>query len=103
MQKGFEKIAWLKSTLLIEHTGPAASVRDNSLRLHRAFKALLSNGFSQSVTVRHKFFLNIVVPVSNSILSDVVSSLTVYSFKDVLNRHNKRFGCYNLNKVDFHL
>ena len=34
VQKVFEKIALLKSPLLIKHTGPAAGVRGNSLRLH---------------------------------------------------------------------
>ena len=35
VQKSFEKIALVKSPLLIEHTGPAAGTRGNALRFQR--------------------------------------------------------------------
>ena len=83
VQKSFEKIALVKSPLLIEHTGPASDVRGIALILHReSFKARLSNDFSQSVSVRHNFFLNKMVPVWNSLTGNFVSSLTVNSFKN---------------------
>ena len=104
VQKGFEKIAWIKSPPSIEHKGATAGVRGNALRLHKeSLKARLSNDFSQSVTARHNFFLNRVVPLWNSLPDDVVSYLTVNSFKNALDRHFKRFGCYILNMVGFHL
>ena len=90
VQKGLEITEWVKPPLLTKNDGmlgPASSVRGNSLRLRReSFKSRLRNDFSQSVTVRHNFFLNRVVPTWNSLPDDVVTSSSLNSFKNALDR-----------------
>ena len=107
VQKGLEKIEWVKPPLLTKNDGllgPASSVRGNSLRLRReSFKSRLRNDFSQSVTVRHNFFLNRVVPTWNSLPDDVVTSSSLNSFKSALDRYYQEYGCHSSKRVGFQI
>ena len=94
VQKGLKKIKWVKPPLL---------TKDNYLtRLRReSFKSRLGNDFSQSVSVRHNFFSNRVVPSWNSLPDDVVTSSTLKTFKSALDMYYKEFGCYSPKWVGF--
>ena len=105
VQKGLEKIDWVKPPLLTKNhylTGPAFGVRGNSLRLRReSFKSRLRNDFSQSVSMRKNFFSNRVVPTWNSLPDDVVTSSTINKFKSALDRYYKEFDCYSPKRDGF--
>ena len=107
VQKGLEKIEWVKPPLLTKNDGllgPASGVRGNSLRLRReSFKSRLRNDFSQFVTVRHNFYLNRVVPTCNSLPDDVVTSSSLNSFKTALDRYYKEYGCFCPKGVGFQI
>ena len=64
---GREDIDWVYPPNRIsnlELEGPASGVRRNCLRLHREhFKSKYAKSFAHSVTVRHKLFLNRIVPI----------------------------------------
>ena len=104
-QKGLEKIEWVKPPLLTKNndlTGAAYGVRGNSLRLRReSFKSRLRNDFSQSVSMRHNFFSNSVLPTWNSLSDDVVTSSTLNTFKSDLDRYYQEFSCYSPKNVGF--
>ena len=66
----------------IDLVDPAQGVRDNRLRLRReAFKSRLRNKFAKSVTLRHNFFTNRVVPRWNKLPETAVSTSSLVSFK----------------------
>ena len=96
VQKSLEKIECVKPPLLTKNDGllgPASDVKGNSLRLRReSFKSRLRNDFFQSVTVRHIFFLNRVVPTWKILPDDVATSSTLNSFKIFLDKYYKEFG-----------
>ena len=74
---------------------PAQEVRGNWLRLRRkAFKSRVGNTFVKSVTQRHNFFTNRIVPRWNKLPETVVSASSLVVFKSALDGHHKRFGCY---------
>ena len=83
--------------------GPTFAVRGNSLRRRECFKSILRNDFYQSVTVRHNFFLNRVVPTWKSIPGDVVTSSSLNSFKSALDRYYKEYGCFSPKRVGFRI
>ena len=76
LQKGLEKIDWVKPPFLIKNKalgGPASRVSGNTLRLCReSFKSRQSNNFSQFVTVRHNFLLNRLLIGTTANLTDTV-------------------------------
>ena len=102
-----KKIEWVKPPLLTKNDGmlgPASGVRGNSLRLRRdSFKSRLRNDFYQSVTVRHNFFMNRVVPTLNSLPYDVVTSSSLNSCKSALDRYYKEYGCFSPKRVGFQI
>ena len=67
--RGLDEIEWSKSPLLgtgINLTGPAQGMRCNQLRLCReTFKS--RNNCARSVTQRHNFFTNILIPRWNKL------------------------------------
>ena len=85
-----EPIEWvndplLKSSILSE--GPSGAVRGNSMRLVReSFPSKKKNDFASSVSIRHDFFLNRVVPDWIKLPESVIKSKTVAGFKAALDR-----------------
>ena len=89
-----EPINWIdgpKLSVSLMCEGPASAVRGNSLRLIReTFKTAINNRHTSAVNLRHRFFVNRVVPHWNNLPESVVRSSSVSSFKEALDNHMKR-------------
>ena len=72
VMSGKESIDWVKPINLrknVDISGPAASVRGNSLSLHReSFSSRVRNNFCSWATTRGNFFMNRVVQTYNLLL-----------------------------------
>ena len=94
-----ESINWVKPLNLrknVDITGPASSVRGNSLSMRiESFSSRVRNSFCSLTTIRHNVFVNREVQIWNSLPNNIVTSRTQNSFKSSIDEHFKRFGCYS--------
>ena len=94
-----ESIDWVKPLNLrknVDISGPASSVRGNSLSMRReSFSSRVRNSFCSWATIRDNFFVNRVVQTWNSLPNNIVTSPSLNSFKSSIDEHFKRFGWYS--------
>ena len=86
-----KSIDWVKPINLIKNvdiSGPATSLRGNSLSMHReSFSSRVRNSFCSWATIRDNFFLNRVVQTWNSFPNTNVTSPSLNSFKSSIDEH----------------
>ena len=96
---GSDRIDWCKPLNLrknVDTTGPASSLRGNSLSMRReSFSSRVRNSFCSWATIRDNIFVNRVVQTWNSLPNNIVTSPSLNSFKSSIDEHFKRFGCYS--------
>ena len=86
-----ESIDWVLEKN-VDITGPAASVRWNSLSMRReSFSSRVWNSFCSWATIRDNFFVNRVVQPWNSFPDNIVTFPFLNSFKSSIDEHFKRF------------
>ena len=86
-----EPIVWCSPPKPTFCNGPASGIRENTPRLTReSFKSDRNNKFSYAVSLRHRFFVNRVVPHWNGLPSSVSDSRSVSAFKAAYDNYKKR-------------
>ena len=85
--RGLDKIEWTESPLLrkdIYLASPDPGVRGNRLRLRmETLKSKIRNNFARSVTQRHNFFTNRVIPGWNKLPKTVFSAPSLVALKSL--------------------
>ena len=83
-----ESINWVQPLNLrrnVKISGPAASVRGNSLKIRRAsLRSRIRNSFCSWATIIYNFFVNRVVQTWNTLLNYIDTSPSFKSFKPVI-------------------
>ena len=99
MTSSRESINWIKPLNLrknVDISGPAASVRGNSVNLRReSLSSKIRNSFCSWAKVRDNFFVNRVVQTWNSFPNTIVTSRSLNSLKLAIDCQFKRFGWYS--------